>query len=88
MESGKNQQKEAVKVPSGVTQSPRGSGGKDRKAEGVIPNEGINEPTMFDFCGSSGRASHTKSNSDQRVTKGCSNSQKIDEIQGVEVVGD
>ena len=55
-----------------------------------MPSEGTNEPAMAeqDFGGSKGRATHIESPNDQRVTEGCSNSQKIAEIQGAEVVGD
>ena len=68
MESGKTQRKEAVEVPSGVGQSPRGFGGVDRKGKGVMPSKGTNEAGMVerDFGGSGGRAAHTKSPSDQR----------------------
>ena len=82
MESGETRQKEAVEVPNDVAQSPRGSGGADRKGKGVMPNEGTNEAgrVEWDFGGSGGRAAHTKSPSDQRVIQGCSNSQKIAKI--------
>ena len=42
----------------------------------------------WDLGGSGGRATQTKSPSDQRVTDECNSTQRIADIQGAEVVGD